>query len=393
MLKLFGISHSSLTIALFRNIFAEHYALGKFITAKKLHNGYVNLSYQIDLLRDGMPQRYILRCYRKGVHRKKVLFEHALLKQLSKRHFRFSPAVVETKNGKSYVKLQDCFEKGRKQEYYFAIFNFLQGEDKFCWNQPLLCIDEEVADAARVLALYHTTIFDWNMKRTCEKPEFMEYIPEMTKKWRHYAQKAGTLAFDTYFLDHIDQLLTYAKRMLSSLGTESYQLMPRVAIHGDYHPGNLKFLNARVSGMFDFDWAKKDTRCFDVALAVNYFCSSWDNADNGVLQLDRVETFLKAYQKAARNSGRLGALNVSELHYFPEMMMMSNLSIIDWTVKNFYTTQSDSEEYETYLQHNVQQMNWIEQHRKTLKKCIITYRVTDELQDKVHKGKPKYDQF
>ena len=45
--------------------------------------------------------------------------------------------------------------------------------------------------------------------------------------------------------------------------------MPHCAIHCDFHPGNLKYENNRVVGIFDFDWSKIDLRLFDLRMAVD----------------------------------------------------------------------------------------------------------------------------
>lgn len=57
--------------------------------------------------------------------------------------------------------------------------------------------------------------------------------------------------------------------------------MSHLVIHGDYHPGNVKFQDGKVSGIFDFDWSNADLRCFDVAIALLYFCSVWNGIDAG----------------------------------------------------------------------------------------------------------------
>jgi homoserine kinase type II len=262
---------------------------------------------------------------------------------------------------------------GKKQKYYIAVFSYLRGEDKYSWDTPL-CTDKELADAARVLALYHNTVFGWQVKEKWKKPVFADYIPSIIEKWSCYSQEAEHSVFDLYFLDQFDDLLRFLKGLMKSPGQKKYNVMPHIAIHGDYHPGNLKFHNEKVIGVFDFDWAKIDTRCFDVSLAVNYFCSSWKETKDGGILLDRVEAFLDAYQEAAKAKDGLGALNGLELDYFPEMMMMSNLFVINWTVKSFYQTKPDPEEYQTYLRHNISLMEWLEHYRERLAKCILKYR-------------------
>ncbi len=361
------------TFGALKNILAEHYALGKLVKVRKIDKGYVNVSYEIRMFRDGKTHRYLLRCYRKGVRHEKIRFEHALLKQLVRKRFVFSPRVIETTSGKTYVEWRKKKKGGKHQEYYLALFNFLRGEDKYSWDNPV-CTAEELADAARVLALYHSTVFGWQAKERWEKPVFVEYMPAMRAGWNRYSQEAEHSIFDRYFLRRVDYLSTFLKGLRASMGSGTYSVLPHVAIHGDYHPGNLKYKDEKVIGMFDFDWAKMDTRCFDVSLAVNYFCSSWEGSQDGHLLLDRVETFLDAYQETAQARGGLGALNDLELQCFPEMMMMSNFSIIDWTVKDFYKAKPDPDEYETYLRHNVRLLQWLERNRDMLAGSIQTYR-------------------
>ena len=75
--------------------------------------------------------------------------------------------------------------------------------------------------------------------------------------------------------------------------------MPFIPVHCDYHPGNQKWVDERVVGLFDFDWSKLDYRIFDIALALVYFCSSWEGRDSGDLWLDKSAIFVRAYQDEA----------------------------------------------------------------------------------------------
>ena len=357
------------------SLLGEYYDLGKLVNVQRNERGYVNVGYEIEMLRAGKSQRYFLRCYRQGVCRKRIKFEHGLLKQLYKRQFMLSPRVIQTNHGTTYVRIvQKKKDGGKKQKCYISIFSYLRGEDKYSWDVPL-CTVAELADAARVLALYHNTVFGWKTKNTWGKPIFLEYLPRMVETWKTYTRKAsGQSAFEGYFLEQFEYLLGILKGFMNFPGQQRYTMMPHVVIHGDYHPGNLKFQDGKVVGVFDFDWAKIDARCFDVCLAVNYFCTSWEGSKDGQLLLDRVDVFLNAYQQAAKELNRLGGLNDLELLCFPEMLLMSNVSTIDWTVKTFYKTTPDPDEYQTYLRHNVRLMQYLKQDRDVLSKRILKYR-------------------
>ena len=62
------------------------------------------------------------------------------------------------KDGTTYVKELDERE-GDKQEVYYAIFEYLIGDDKYTWDNPV-CTEDELRGAARVLAQYHSAVHD-----------------------------------------------------------------------------------------------------------------------------------------------------------------------------------------------------------------------------------------
>ena len=136
--------------------------------------------------------------------------------------------------------------------------------------------------------------------------------------------------------------------------------MPRHVIHNDYHPGNLKFRDSDIIGLFDFDWSKIDYRCFDIALAITYFFSAWEGQQDGELQLDKTELFIAAYQNTLKGTPGLGPLSDLELKYLPHMISASNLYVLNWTITDFYGNKVDPDEYLVYLRHGVNFIKWLE---------------------------------
>ena len=351
-----------------REILSEHYDLGELIRKKRITRGYINDSFEIEVLRDQRKTRYLLRRYRTGTQVEKIRFEHALLNELQKRKFKFSPLVIATKEGKTYVKSgRHLFDQAKKN--YAAIFSYLPGKDKYTWDTPF-CSDQELINVAKMLALYHNTISDWKSPINWNAPSIIHKIKLMPKQWKRYARNAGISPFDIYFLKHFK----YLHRILTKIPSKrAYDSMPHLAIHGDYHPGNLKFQNGKVTGVFDFDYSSMDARCLDVGFAIIFFCSSWDETCDGNLLLDRVDTFLVSYQEAAKEIKAIGPLNQLELEYLPEMIHMGNLSVLDWTLSDFYRTSSDPREYLKYLRHSVRLHRWLEINDQALTSCVLKH--------------------
>jgi homoserine kinase type II len=350
----------------FHEILTNYYDIGQLVHIEQNHRGYINDTYEIKSLKDKKEGHYLLRRYKKGILEEKIKFEHALMHELIDQGFNLSPHVIPTKSQTTFVKIfennEDYFEN-----CYISIFSRLPGKDKYTWDQPF-CTDTELIDAAKVLALYHSAISEWEGTDGWTGQRNIDSVVLMPDRWRHYAQIAGKSSFDQYFLEQFD----YIYRELNKIRIKNtYNEMTHLAIHGDYHPGNLKFENEKVTGVFDFDWSKIDIRCFDVALSLLYFCTSWDEIDEGHLLVDRTESFLEAYQKVASDIKHIGTLNTMELVHLPEMIHIGNLSVVDWILEGFYSYDCDSQEYKTYLRHSVQVMQWMEKHRDQLSKRIL----------------------
>ena len=142
--------------------------------------------------------------------------------------------------------------------------------------------------------------------------------------------------------------------------------MQKIPIHCDYHPGNLKYRDEKCVGIFDFDWSKIDYRLFDVALALVYFTSIWDEQAAG-LRGDKFFLFLSTYNQACRRLAFIDPLTKQEQRYLVSMLAIANLYVLNWDLVDFYQTiEPDDDEYYPYIDHNVNLMHWIALHEDEL---------------------------
>lgn len=356
-----------------KDILSEHYSLGDLVWAERNEKGFLNLSFDIETRKEGKGSRYIFRSYRPGTHENKIRFEHALMRELLARGFHLSPTIIPTKYGATYAKVRDNLKVG-SQESVVAVFSYLPGEDEYAWDNPL-CTLEELADAAEVLALYHHTICGWQGLSEWKEPTIVDQIPVLQKQWPEYAKSTGHDVFDFYFLEQLDFLIQTLNKVFKLTSKTNGSSLPHLAIHGDYHPGNLKFRNGKVSGLFDFDWARMDTRCFDVALAVAYFCTRWNDEADGDILVDRLELFLDSYQDASKAMKPLGPLRSLEVEVLPQMVLAGTLYIVDWALGDYFVLKTDPDEYRRYLHHGVQVIKWLERNWNSLTHSTQKFRV------------------
>ena len=341
-----------------KTILSTYYALGHLQDIRKLPLGYVNTSYVVDTEKHGRKTRFILRKYRTGLGADEIDFEHAVLGHLVKQNFPLVAGPVLTTDGRSYVEAYD----DRRKKRYYALFPYLPGEDRYAWDNPA-CDQAELRSAARVLAQYHAAVYGLTPAGRRSEPRIVGFLPIMARNLERHATQIKGTAFDAYFKQHLGAMQAHIEALRQGIDTEVYRTVVHLPIHGDYHPGNVKFQQRRVTGLFDFDWSKIDARCFDVALALVYFCAVWDGRQDGVFQVPKARQFLRAYQGVFGKTDRLGPMQEIELELLPSMLQAANLYVLHWAINDYYRQTVDPDTYLGYVHHGIQLMRWLDQTR------------------------------
>jgi homoserine kinase type II len=343
----------------------ETYDLGKLIRVKEIIGGYCNKSYAVRILADDHTHRYFLRLYNPNVFENEILFEHALLNHLRSNGFTLAAAIVPCRNGATVVHTPPP-ENHRGRRALWALYEFLDGEDKYSWTRTDLT-DKEFISAAEILAHLHHCGHGFKKPPGTDRvqPRIMEFIPTFKKTFSAFLEQADDRRCDRLFKDNFEPIcnaLDYA----ASLDIR-FQGMEELPIHCDYHPGNLKYRAEKGVGIFDFDWSKIDYRLFDVALGLVYFTSIWGERAAG-LRPDKFTLFLSTYNEACHRLTRINPLTTQERRYLVPMLSIANLYVLNWDLVDFYDTpqQQDDDEYYSYIDHNIGLMHWIALHEDEL---------------------------
>ena len=342
----------------FTEIIEEWYDLGRIVEILEIPGGYENRSYRIEVDGDSAARRFFLRRYKHGTTESRIHFEHALLNYCSAKGFSITGRVIANRQGATYI-------KSANSRQFIAVFEFLEGEDKYAWHNPALN-RAELVSASKMLALFHTAVkgFDPGNFRRLE-PSIRELLPTFGDGFKNYAQTGENSQFKRFFLIHLDNILESIKTIRITDADASD--MPLCVIHCDYHPGNLKFLNNQVVGILDFDWSKIDFRLFDLAMAVDYFCSSWDETQDGELLLDKTAWFLGTYQQQLYQTGGMNPLDTAEIRNLTAMLSAANLCIVHWIVSRVHTNVDlNAFEYLTFLKHHIRLMYFIAEHQSDI---------------------------
>lgn len=338
----------------------KKYDIGQLTHLKKLDLGQVNTSYALETVKNGEHHTYLLRKYKRGIRKPEIEFEHSIIRHLTNKNFLLVPRLIRTRDGGSYVEAGEAGQNdSQKKRRFYAVFEYFPGRDKYDWDNPA-CSDTELISAAAAQAQYHQAVSDLVPAGKRYDPKIIDFLPIAAAKLKKLAAKKIETEFGTTARKHLTAIIKYVETTYRRIESFESDEIIYLAIHGDYHPGNLKLKNGRVIGMFDFDWSKIDARCFDVALAIIYFCSTWDGDENGDLRLDKAAKFLCSYQTTLDNDHLLGPLTKSELTLLPHMLKAANIYVLNWIFEDYDCKGVDADTYLVYLHHNVRLMQWLE---------------------------------
>ncbi len=88
-----------------------------------------------------------------------------------------------------------------------------------------------------------------------------------------YLAALGGLAADPSDRRQLEQLARQLDRVRRELDAGLYQRLPQTIIHGDLHPGNLRFRQTQVAAVYDFDYVSVQARARDISDAIMFFAS------------------------------------------------------------------------------------------------------------------------
>lgn len=355
-------------------IIEKFYDIGKVKEVYEIFGGYINRSFRLVVQTEEGTKDYFLRKYKRGIAPDEIKFEHALINHCIAGGLTVAARIIYNRKNRTYLKPSSTSS-------IFAVYEYLPGEDKYTWDTPALN-DEEYASASKMLAIFHNaaTGFDPGGLQRVEA-KIIDLLPSFSVSLQSHAQAAGASKFDGYFLDNLKHILEVINTTRFSQ-TETSK-MPLSPIHCDYHPGNLKFENNQVVGIFDFDWSKVDLRLFDVCLALVYFCSNWDDRHDGEMRLDKCGLFLKTYQDQMQRAGAMEPLNEIEIKNLPAMLAAANLYLINWIVTTYDTDPDlNDDEYLAYLRHTVRLMHWIQNQVDDVAHLAATLRAKKSIRER-----------
>lgn len=180
----------------------------------------------------------------------------------------------------------------------------------------------EIAAAARALAAFHAATRDFALAQTVlpvaqyrtlgleAVSERMESPALLTRVYDQIASRSGCQDFAAA----LAQARRWLERLRREFGDDLYGSLPHTVSHGDFTLANILFVGDRVTGIFDFDWARWAPRIRDVADGLFFISGQrrtalvaadiWSLTEAVELSSERALYWLHSYQEMAPLTSR-----------------------------------------------------------------------------------------
>jgi homoserine kinase type II len=359
-----------------KQVVEENYDLGNVLEVYEIFGGYVNRSFGVVCEKGGKKEDYFVRKYKAKFNTEAnpddILYEHNLINFCIKNGLKEAARVHTSKNGTTMVSLKDQDENGKELKRYFAVYDFLEGEDKWTWinNENNA---NEFKNIGAIQARFHNYGFGFQPGKLAKaEPKIQYLLPSFVELFTNLAARdVPDSNFHAYFNNKLPFIIENIKK--NQIPDEAFKKMPETPIHSDLHAGNVKWQGEECTGIFDFDWSKIDVRLFDIGFALIYCCSSWRPESDGILRLEDCGNFLQGYNNQLKSLTNLEPLNATEKEHFPTMMAAAAQYLLNWcTALYFYEDPALVNDYEAlyYLLHITREINWIDAHKADLASII-----------------------
>lgn len=282
----------------------SHFDLGIIQSAKELHRG-SRRSPKL-LIQTGRGRYLLKRRARGRDDHARVRYAHQLIEHLRRKRVP-TPALMLTRSGESVLELGG---------HVYELFEYRAGN---AYDGSL----RETTHAGATLGRFHRAVEDFEPGWTPPPSTFHDSnavragLNSIPSNIESHDSVTGHEAELLSITQELHERYDEAAEAVNQVGFASW---PAHTIHGDWHPGNMRFRDGRVCVVLDFDAVRRQPRVIDAANGLLQFSvlrgvgdpENWPD----FLDLTRLRRFILGY-------GLIQSLSTEERLAIPSLMIES----------------------------------------------------------------------
>ncbi|MDR3642455.1 MAG: phosphotransferase [Candidatus Doudnabacteria bacterium] len=236
----------------------------------------------------GLKKQFVLRESepKKSIHHLKL--EIAVLNYLRNKRFKLTPYAIQNNLGKDITIYNKRF---------YILQNFMPGKTQASWNNLTRFSDKKLANFFIASAKFTKTVAGFKTKIKHNRPIYY-YAKNGAKLFNGLLNRMPNSDVRKLLSANRKFILKFIEENKKELDKAGYDKLPKQVVHFDLHPGNVNFSGDKVSGIFDFDWVRFDSRITDLAGTIGQSCYRYKGINTGKYNKRRVNLGLRAYRKA-----------------------------------------------------------------------------------------------
>lgn len=266
------------------NVLAIYGLLEKNIKVVENTNGFVNKTYIIIFGKN----KFVLRKSNPSTKYNHIKLEVDLLNYLHKQNFNLTPQVLLNLDGQNITKFNNSF---------FILQTFVFGETKASWNDLAKLNAKMLRSFFATVANFSKVVEKFNFKSGIKNKPVWYYVKNANKILNDSLMMVADSDTKKYLLKNKTTISNFILKTRKEFVEAKYDSLPKQIVHFDWHPGNVHFKNNKVVGLFDFDWARWDSRITDLAAAIGQSCYYYGGKCDGLYRKDRIKIGVESYRQ------------------------------------------------------------------------------------------------
>jgi homoserine kinase type II len=271
-------------------------------------------------------KKFILRESNPSTKLSHLHFETDVLSHLFKKGFSLVPQPIQNKEGKLVT---------RDYGKYYSLQSFLPGKVTESVSNLVRFNDAKLINFFETSARFTKAVQDFKGKIPGDNRTLFYYAKNGAALFRSLSRKISYIPIKRLLDENKKFLGAFMQGALDEMVACKYNEQPKQVVHFDIHPGNVSYDGDKVSGLFDFDWARWDCRIADLACTMGQSCYTYKGKSVSKYNAAKIALGLKAYRAAYGKSEYDLALENRLLRVaFKGYMLYQLFWIIGWYLEH-----------------------------------------------------------